>query len=106
MGCDFYIYTYLYVFFENKLSNIPILLNSRNCYFYDSDNMSEEEYEKEKERQLIPRKSLLIYSNNHFENTTYEMKYKKIVEDNMNKINKTWENISNIKIVESRIERF
>jgi len=102
MGCDFYIYTYLYVFFENKLSNIPILLNSRNCYFYDSDNISEEELEQ----QLIPRKSVLIYSNNHFEKPTYEIEYKEIVEDKLNKIDKTWENISNIKIVERRIERF
>jgi uncharacterized membrane protein YgaE (UPF0421/DUF939 family) len=106
MGCDFYIYTYLYVFFENKLSNIPILLNFERCYFYDSHNMSEEEYEKENERQLIPRKSVLIYSNHNFESTTYEMKYKNIVEDKLNKIDKTWENISNIKIVERRIERF
>ena len=108
MGCDFYIYTYLYVFFENKMSNIPILLNSEKCYFYDSGNneMSEEEYEEELERQLEPRKSILVYSNNHFEKPNYEMKYKEIVENRLKTIDKTWENISIIKIVERRIERF
>ena len=104
MGCDFYIYTYLYVFFENKMSNIPILLNCENGYFYDSGNneMSEDELE----RQLEPRKSIVIYSNNKFENSKYDIKYKEMVEKRLKTIDKNWENISIIKIVEIRIERF
>lgn len=106
MGCDFYIYTYLYVYFENKLSNIPIALNTEKCYFYDSDNMTEEEYEQGIERQLTPRAPILIYSNNHFETSKYEFKYKEIIQKQLNKIDKNWENISIIQIVENRIERF
>jgi len=106
MGCDFYIYTYLYVYFENKLSNIPILLNSEKCYFYVSDNASEQEYEEEVERQLTPHEPILIYSNNTFEKPNYEIKYKEIIQKRLNKIDKNWENISNIQIIETRIERF
>lgn len=106
MGCDFYNYTYLYIYFENKLSNIPILLNCEKCYFYVSDDASEEEYEQEIEKQLTPRKPINIYTNNHFVNTIYEIKYKEIIQRQLNKIDKNWENISNIKIIETRIERF
>ena len=106
MGCDFYIYTYLYVYFENKNSNIPIFLNTEKCFFYVSDDASEQEYENEIEKQLTPRDSIKIYSNNKFENMTYEIKYKDIIQTQLNKIDKNWENISIIKIVENRIERF
>ena len=106
MGCDFYIYTYLYVYFENKTSNIPILLNIEKCYFYVSDNATEEEYENEIERQLNPRDSIQIYSDNNFKNITYELKYKELIQNQLNKIDKNWENISIVEIVERRIERF
>jgi uncharacterized membrane protein YgaE (UPF0421/DUF939 family) len=106
MACDFYIYTYLYVYFENKTSNIPILLTNEKCYFYDSDSITEQEYEIEIEKQLTPRDTIQIYSNNKFKNTTYELKYKEIIQKQLNKIDKNWENISIIEIVERRIERF
>ena len=106
MGCDYYIYTYLYIYFENKKSNIPILLNCEKGYVYNSDEMSKEEYERQFELQLEPHMHILVYSNNKFEKPNYEMKYKELVEKQLKKINKTWENISIIKIVENRIERF
>jgi uncharacterized membrane protein YgaE (UPF0421/DUF939 family) len=105
MGCDFYIYTYLYVFFENK-SNISIQLTCEKCYFYVSNNETEQEYKEEIERQLTPNKPILIYSNNKFEKPNYEINYKEIIQRQLNKIDKKWENISKIKIVENRIERF
>lgn len=106
MGCDFYIYTYLYVYFENKLSNIPIRLNTEKCYFYVSENATDQEYEQEVVRQLIPREPILIYANNKFENITFEIKYKEIIQKQLKEIDKFWENISIIQIVENRIERF
>ena len=106
MGCDFYIYTYLYVYFENKLSNIPIQLNCEKCFFYDSPYITEEDYEEDIDRQLIPREPILIFANNKFENSTFEIKYKEIIQRQLNKIDKKWENISIIQIVENRIERF
>lgn len=106
MGYDFYIYTYLYVYFENKTSNIPILLNTEKCYFYESDYITEQEYEKEIEKQLTPRDTIQIYSNNAFENSTYELKYKEVIQKQLNKIDKNWENISIVEIIERRIERF
>ena len=106
MGCDFYIYTYLYVYFENKLSNIHIQLNCEKCYFYISDNATEQEYEQEIERQLIPNEPTLIYSNKKFEKPNYGIKYKEIIQKQLNKIDKIWENISIIQIIENRIERF
>jgi len=106
MGCDFYIYTYLYVYFENKKSNIPIQLTCEKSFFYDSSYISEQEYEEGIERQLTPRNPILIFSNNKFENSTFEIKYKEIIQIQLNKIDKNWENISIIEIVEKRIERF
>jgi hypothetical protein len=96
MGCDFYIFYYLYVFFENERSYVPICINTEKRYFYDMGS----------ERQLISNKPILIYNSNKFENTTYRKKYEQIIQQKINNIDKTWENISKIKIVEKRIEKF
>jgi len=100
MRCDFYICNYLYVFFENEISYIPICINIEKRYFHHRNNDIEDD-----ERQLIPNKPILIYSKNEFEKIIYKNKFEKIVQQKLNDIDKKWENVSKIKIMETRIER-
>lgn len=110
MACDYYIYTYLYIFFqtqtqtqpnnENIKSYVSISLPYQKGYFNDNDDDDADEV------SLIPNKPIIIYSKNKFESKTYEENYKNIVQDKLNTIDKKWENITMIKIIERRFERF
>ena len=102
MGCDFYIYNYLYVYFGT--SYIPIFINYKKGYFSDYGDYDDDE--DEDEADLIPKKPILIYSVNNFVNWNYEEEYTKLVQDKLETIGKKWENITTIKKIEKRIERF
>jgi hypothetical protein len=102
MGCDYYIRHYLYVYFENKKSNIPILLDTERCYFYDNGEDDDDYNEKEIEEQLTPCKPILIYSNNDFINMNFKSEYKDIIQKQLDIIDKKWENISIIRFIETR----
>lgn len=100
MGCDFYIYTYLYVYFldnEKITSYIPIFIKCKRGYFNDDDDYDD----------LIPNKPVLIYSaTNNFVNTNYYEKYKEFIQDQLDNRDQKWENITKIKKIERRVERF
>ena len=98
MGCDFYIYTYLYVYFQDMTSYIPIFIKCKRGYFNDDDDNDDD---------LIPNKPILIYSaTNNFVNRNYNEKYKEIIQEKLDYCHQKWENVIKIKKIEKRVERF
>lgn len=103
MGCDYYIYTYLHIYFQKQEDNpniihyLPVCISCKNMYFEYDD--STDNYDP-----LVPNKPILIYSKNQFENNNYERKYKEIIQDKIYMVKKKWENVTTIKKVERRFE--
>ena len=111
MGCDYYIYKYLYIYYLNE--NIPSLieLSKEYGYFYypnlDSDD---EEYEKINQKyineQLKPSmKPITIYENGIFISEYIESKYKSQIQKELNSTQKKWEDIKIVSKKEVRYER-
>lgn len=109
MGCDFYISKVLYIYYnDNNYLNIEIDLD-RGYYNFNYDE-DEEDYEKKVNGYIIDRltpkmKPIIIYNNNKFNNASLEIKYKSIIEKEINKYDKKWSDIIKIVKVEERYER-
>jgi hypothetical protein len=108
MGCDFYIYKKLYIYYKNK-EKMMITLSSNQGWFYDcnldSDEVNyEKKLKKSENEQLKPSHDpIIIYKDDSFINKNLEIKYKEFIEDSL-KIN--WTDIDKIVKVEERWERF
>ena len=50
-------------------------------------------------------KPIIIYSNNTFNKSSFENKYKKIIEDKLDLLNKTLNDVNKIIKIENRYER-
>jgi hypothetical protein len=100
MGCDFYIYAYLEIQHINGISyyELPTIRGyycDLECGVYDSDddeidyyyNSIEYKalYENMKKICLTPRKPVVIYDNNSFISSKFEMKYLPIIQNKINK---------------------
>ena len=100
MGCDFYIYTYLEIEHIKGVSyyHLPTI---RGYYcdleygIYDSDDDENDYYYNSREYNtlyenmtklcLTPRKPVVIYSNNLFIKSKFEIKYLPIIQNKINK---------------------
>jgi hypothetical protein len=110
MGCDFYIYKSLKVYYKDNSFDFMDIEKERGYFYFpeiDNDNI---EYEKKRSEiiseQLQPRiKPIIIYQNNSFINVNYESKYKEFIFIKLVSYNKTWEDIMNIEKIEYRCER-
>jgi len=104
MGGDFYIYVYLEIQHINGISyhEFPTIHGyycDLECGIYDSDDDENDYYynsieynalyENMKKICLTPRKPIVIYDNNSFISSKFEMKYLPIIK---NKINKKYVN--------------
>jgi len=104
MGCDFYIYVYLEIQHINGISyyELPTIRGyycDLECGVYDSDDDEIDYYYNSIEYKalcenmtkicLTPRKPVVIYDNNSFISSKFEMKYLPIIQ---NKINKKYVN--------------
>lgn len=112
MGCDYYIdkNLYLYDHYDKILSFIN-LEHNRGYYYFDSLlDEDEDDYNKEYKEYLKnilepTMKPIIIYSNNSFNKLSFENKYKKMVERELNYLKKSFKDIGKIIKEEKRYER-
>jgi hypothetical protein len=112
MGCDYYIDKDLQLYDYNDIILACINLERRKGYYWfvseldeDEDGYYEEIRQYKKDILEISMKPILIYSNKYFNKISFETKYKKIIEDELNLFNKTLNDVSKIIKTENRYER-
>ena len=109
MGCDYYIAKVLYVYYNDMDYLLIELSRETGDYYYDFDE-DEKDYEKKvndyKREMLIPQTlPILVYHNDIFLESSYENKYKRLVEQEISIYHKKWNDIIKIIKVEERYER-
>ena len=108
MGCDYYIRKALTILLDDILLDIELELE-RGYFDWDFDK-EEETYEQKVEeykvKALTPRmEPIVIYENQMFRNSIFETKYKTIVENEIKRANKQWNDIVEIIKIEERYKR-
>jgi hypothetical protein len=113
MGCDYYIDKDLHISYYNdeEISYINLEHERGNYWFISILDEDEDDYDEElKEyikQQLEPKmKPIVIYSNKTFNKLSFENKYKKLIENNIKRFNKTLNDVDEIIKIEKRYERF
>jgi hypothetical protein len=104
MGCDYYILKILHIYYNDN-DYLEVELDKIRCYYEDMYDEDEEDYEEKMneyiKNTLTPRmKPIIIYNNRA--NQWNEIKYKTLVENEINKHGKTWNEIIKIIKVEVR----
>jgi len=112
MGCDYYIDKDLHVYDYNDRIISYIELDHKESYYYFTSlfDMSEYGYDKELNQYikytLEPlMQPIIIYSNNTFNTLTLKNKYKKIINYELDLLNKTWDDVNKIIEIEHRYKR-
>jgi len=112
MGCDYYIYKDLEIYDYNDIIFSYINLERERGYYWFGSLLDEDEdgYDEEltkyiKQKLEPSMKPVVIYSNNTFNKVSFENKYKKIVENELKILNKSWNDVNKIIKIENRIER-
>lgn len=115
MGCDYYISKYLLVEFQD-LSSIFIELELERGYYTFSVDEDDPNYDKKYEEYVyetlnVDCKLIIIYNENHFRTNELKIKYKNLIDYELNLYNQNhekkqhWDNIIKIVKKESRYER-
>ena len=112
MGCDYYIDKNLYIYDNNDRIFASINLQHERGYYWFCSLLDEDEdgYDKELAEYiksvLEPNmEPILIYNNNTFNKLSFENKYKKMIEYELNSYNKTLNEVNKIIKKENRYER-
>jgi len=112
MGCDFYIDKDLHIYDNNDKIFSYINLDHKKGYYWFISVLDEDENGHETELEEYIKKELessmepiIIYSNNSFIKLSFEDKYKKIIEYELNLSNKTFDDVSKIIKEEIRYKR-
>lgn len=112
MGCDYYIDKNLYIYDNNNIIFASINLQHQRGYYWFYSLLDEDEdgYDKElakyiKETLEPNMEPILIYNNNSFNKLSFENKYKKMIEYELNSYNKTLNEVNKIIKIENRYER-
>ena len=112
MGCDYYIDKDLHIYYNNDVIISFVNLEHETGYYLFGSSLDEDEdgYETEFARYiqktLEPRmEPILIYGNNSFHKLSFENKYKTRIERELNALNKTFNDVSQIVKIETRYER-
>ena len=111
MGCDYYIYKVLHIYF-NENDYLELIVDREKGYFgdmqYDEDNDDyDEKLEEYIKEELKPQfDPIIIYNNNSFNKTSTELKYKNLIQEKINEYCKNWYEIKKIIKLEKRIMRF
>jgi hypothetical protein len=112
MGCDYYIDKELHIYDCSDVVLSYVRLEHERGYYWFSSTLDEDEdgYETEFERyrqeSLTPRmKPIVIYSKNAFRKVSFENKYKQLIDDELDSLNKTFDDVSRIVKIENRYER-
>lgn len=86
MGCDYYVVKCLCVYF-NDIDNLRVELQRERGYFFEYDK-DDDDYEAKLNEHikkcLTPKEPIIIYNNNKFNKSTFEISYKSIVENKIN----------------------
>jgi len=110
MGCDYYILKLLRIYYNDN-DYLEIEINREKGYYNDIDVDEDADDYDEKvceymEEVLKPTtEPIVIYSNNNFNKLSCQSKYESLVTSEINKNNKTWNEIKKIIKVEERYER-
>lgn len=100
-GCDYYIDKDLNIYDNNDKIFSYINLDRKKGYYQFVSVLDEDENETELEEYIKNKlepsmKTIIIYSNNSFHNLSFEDKYKRIIENELNLFNKTFNDVSKI----------
>ena len=109
MGCDYYILIMLHIYYNDN-EYVEIELDREKGYYnyeIDEDEYNyKEKVEEYKKHILIPiMNPILIYNKNYLRTLSSELKYKTLVENEIKKYDKQWDDITKIIKVEVRIQR-
>jgi hypothetical protein len=109
MDCDYYICKVLNIYF-NDIDFLSIEIYKDKAYYQYNFNIDDKDYKKKineyKIYILIPKiEPIILYENDKFLNSSFEKKYKIIVEIYLINNNKKWKDIKKIIIDEKRFER-
>lgn len=113
MGCDYYIDKGLHIYdYNNREISYINLEHTKGYYWFGSAfDEDEDEYDKQveiyKKQALKPSmKPIVIYSNSTFHRlSSFEYKYKEMVETEIKIFNKTLNDVNTIIKIENRYER-
>jgi len=109
MGCDYYIVKSLNIYYNDTDYLVIELQRERGYYYFDYDEDEDDYEDKVKEyitKCITPQmKPIIIYMNEHFNKESFELKYKNIIENEINNAGKKWCEITKIIKVEERYER-
>ena len=113
MSCDYYIDKNLNIYDHNDevFSHINLEHERGYYWFISSLDKDEDGYDSEYaqyiESILEPRmKPILIYSNNTFNKLSFEQKYKKMIEDDIKRFNKSLSDVKQIIKIEDRYQNW
>ena len=112
MGCDYYIIKFLHIYY-NKNDYLELEIERQRGYYKEEDFDEDEDADDYEEKLneyiksfLIPKMNpITIFTNKKFNKLFCEIKYKTLVENEMNKYDKKWYEITKIIKVEERRER-
>jgi hypothetical protein len=111
MGCDYYIYKNLVIYYNDTWRPSNITLSRDSGYFYYPDiDEDDPDYEKiinksTNDQLKSSMKDIIIYENNSFLIPNYELKYKYKIENELKNDKKEWKDIIKIVKSENRYER-
>jgi len=109
MGCDYYIAKVLYIYCKCDKDYCVELYRDRGYYYCDLDTDNADNATKVmeyKKRMLTPGiPPMVLYDNGSFKNVHYENKYSYLVNYEIAKYHKNWNDIVKIVKVEERYER-
>jgi hypothetical protein len=111
MGCDYYIDKDLHIYDYNNKEISYINIERERGYWIisaldeDEDGYDEQNIQYKKQHLEPSMKPIVIYSNNTFNKLSFENKYKKIIETEIEIFNKTLNDVYKIIKIENRYER-
>ena len=111
MSCDYYIDKNLCIYdYNDEIFSYINLEHEKRYFFISALDEDEDSYDTELaeyiENTLEPSmKPIVIYSNNIFHKLSFENKYKKIIENDIKRFNKTLNDVQKIVKIEDRYNR-
>jgi hypothetical protein len=112
MSCDYYIDKDLHIYDYNNKEISYINIERERGYWIisaldeDEDGYDEQNIQYKKQHLQPSMKPIVIYSNNTFNKLSFENKYKKIIEGDLEIFNKTLNDVYKIIKIENRYERW
>lgn len=107
MGCDYYIIKVLQIYYSNN-DYLEVEINRERCYYNDyqfdedADDYDEQLNNYIEDILTVKVAPITVYSNGTFNKSSCESKYRNLVENELNKHNKTMSNVIKIMKVEKR----